>query len=191
MLRKCRQTYIEYFLNSFLENQIPTGNFNFDGKFLVIVNNITAEYLSLVRRISERFYYDYIININILIPSPSSTNQVLMFTYFPYKPHRCSRCNIGLYNIFESGKFLKQKEHFPNKLHNFYNCTIVVASFNTTPYVSVNRDKNGKLTLSGFEGQLFSTIAESLNLSTKLIIPPQKWGTAYPNQSFTGAFGLV
>ncbi|XP_037028219.1 uncharacterized protein LOC119068649 [Bradysia coprophila] len=180
-------------LNGFrvLANQIPVGNFNYEGKFLVIVNNVMIDYMTVVTEISQRFFYDYIVNINILIPNPLLNTQVFMFTYHPYKPLKCSRCNVELYNIFEDKTFLSNKTHFPNKLHNFYNCTIVVAAFNTTPYVNVVKDKNGKEKLVGFEGKLFSTVADILNLNIELIIPPLKWGVIYPNRTFTGAFGLL
>lgn len=174
-----------------IADQIPHGNFNYDGKFLVIVNNVTKDYGRLATEISERFFYEYIVNINILIPNPILNGEVFMFTYHPYKPLKCSRCNVVLYNVFRDKTFLSNKTHFPNKLHNFHNCTIVVAAFNTTPYVNVVKDKNGKEKLLGFEGKLLSTVAEVLNLQIKLIIPPLKWGVIYPNRTFTGAFGLV
>lgn len=174
-----------------LANRIPDGNFNFDGKFLVVVNNVTKDYMNLVNEISTLFFHNYIVNINILIPSPLLHKQVLMFTYYPYKPHKCSQCNVEFHNVFENEAFLKQKSHFPNKLQTFYNCTIVVAAFNTTPYVTLVKDKNGNEKMLGFEGKLFSMMADLLNLSIEFIVPPLKWGVGYPNKTFTGAFALV
>lgn len=147
--------------------------------------------MNLAREISKRFFYDYIVNINILIPNPLLHKQVLMFTYYPYKPHKCSRCTVELYNVFENETFHKEKSHFPNKLQTFYNCPIVVAAFNTTPYVKLVKDKNGKVKMLGFEGKLLSTMAEVLNLNINVIVPPLKWGGIYPNSTFTGAFALV
>lgn len=158
---------------------------------MVLVNNITMDYMDLVTEISKRFFYDYIVNINILIPNPLLPKEVLMFTYYPYKPHKCARCNVELYNVFENDTFVSGKSHFPNKLQTFYNCTIVVAAFNTTPYVTLVTDKNGKETMLGFEGQLFTKMTEVLNLNIKLIVPPLKWGSVYPNKTFTGAFAMV
>lgn len=157
----------------------------------MVVNNITKHYTSLAHEISKRFFYDYIVNINILIPNPMSHKQVLMFTYYPYKPHKCSRCNVELHNVFENETFFKDKPHFPNKLQTFYNCTIVVAAFDTAPYVKLVEDKHGKVKMLGFEGKLLSTVAEVLNLNIKVIVPPLKWGAIYPNRTFTGAFALV
>lgn len=147
--------------------------------------------MDLVTEISVRFFYEYIVNINILIPNPLILKEVLMFTYFPYKPHQCARCNIELYNVFKKDIFLNGKSHFPNKLQTFYNCTVVVAAFNTAPYVKLVTDENGKETMQGFEGQLFNKMAEVLNLNIKLIVPPLKWGSVYPNRTTTGAFALV
>lgn len=157
----------------------------------MVVNNVTMDYMSIVTEISERFFYEYIVNINILIPNPLINREVFMFTYHPYKPFNCSRCNVELYNTFENRTFLSNKTHFPNKLHNFHNCTIAVATFNTTPYVNVVRNKHGKDKLVGFEGKLLSTVTKILNLHVELIIPPLKWGVIYPNGTVTGAFGLV
>ncbi len=116
----------------------------------MIVNNVTMNYISLVKTISERFFNDYIVNIHILVPDPLLHEEVLMFTYYPYQPEKCSRYNVMLYNIFETDRFRSESEHFPNKLQTFYNCPIVVAAFNTTPYVNLVKDENGNVKMLGF-----------------------------------------
>ncbi|KAJ6640338.1 hypothetical protein Bhyg_13088, partial [Pseudolycoriella hygida] len=174
---------------SVVANQILNGTFN--GKILVVVNNIYMEYIKLAQEILNQFFYDYIVNVNLLIPNPSNSEQVFMFTYYPYRPQLCSKCNLELHNVFEKEVFLYEKPHFPNKLQNFYNCTIVVATFNTPPYVSLVTDKNGKQNLLGFEGSLFNKMAEILNLSIEIIVPRLKWGSMYENNTFTGAFELI
>lgn len=149
------------------------------------------DYVTLVDEISERLFYDYIVNVNILIPNPMMHKEILMYTYYPFKRNKCSRSNVVFYNVFANDSFLHKKAHFPNKLQNFYNCTIVAAIFNTTPYVKLLIDKNGNRKILGFEGQLFSEIADILNLHIEIVVPPLKWGAVYPNNTITGAFGMV
>lgn len=149
------------------------------------------DYVTLVDNIFERLFYDYIVNVNVLIPNPLVHKEIFMFTYYPYKPDKCSRSNVQLYNVFADDSFLERKPHFPDKLQNFYNCTIVAAVFNTTPYVKLIKDKNGKKKMLGFEGELFSKITEILNLHIEIMVPPLKWGAIYPNNTITGAFGMV
>lgn len=149
------------------------------------------DYINIVNEISKRFFYDYIVNINILIPNPFLREEILMFTYYPYKPKKCSQCNVELQNVFDNNRFLSKRSHFPNKLQTFYNCTIVVAAFNTTPYVKLVKDSNGEEKMFGFEGKLFRAVAEVLNLNIKVIVSPLKWGSVYPNRTYTGAIALV
>lgn len=175
-----------------LIEEIPNGNFDLRVKFLVLVNNVTVNFKDIVNEILERSFNAYIVNINLLIPNPSSPHdEVLMFTYYPYLPGKCSRCNIALYNAFKNDRFVERKNHFPDKLQTFYNCTIVVAAFNTTPFVTVTHDSNGKVQLLGFEGKLVTAITQLLNLSMKVVISEGKWGKAFNNRTYTGAFELV
>lgn len=64
-------------------------------------------------------------------------------------------------------------------------------SSTATAYVTLVEGKNGNVQMLGFEGKLFSEVTKLLNLTIRLIVSNHQWGVFYPNNTFTGAFGMV
>lgn len=142
------------------------------------------------------FFQLNILNVNILIAGDAvvntNTEEYYLYTYYPYSENNCSKINIRLLNVFRTNnKNNTMIEFYPNKLENFWQCPIVVATFNTGHYINLIKLKTGKLYAHGFEGELINFIAKLLNFTIDIVIPDHKWGTIYRNGTVTGASSLV
>lgn len=148
-----------------------------------------------MERTFQLLFDAYILDVIIVIPH---TNQVQIFTYFPYQSDRdCSSVKPVL--VYTADGFEKQQPImydtlFPRKTLNFHQCPIRVVVWNTPPYIDIIRDPTGTVSLQGFDASVLDILSEEFNFSV-VVVPndPPKIisGVVYPNGTAVGVFKMV
>lgn len=91
---------------------------------------------------------------------------LLLLSYFPYSAtHGCQHIRASVVNRFDCtlGTW-ENDEYFPEKLDNFYGCTLTCATWPDMPYLVLRADG----TFLGIEGELLQFMANNLNFSMGL-----------------------
>lgn len=168
-------------------------SYDYQGYFLIIMMERTADYLLDIKKILLDFWSIHIVNVNILVKS-SNVNEAELFTYFPYAETHCSEVHPIIWKTFKNGHFdNSQNSFFPNKIANLHKCPLKVVTFNSN-YMKVSRDLSGNYATNGFDGKLLQAIIKKINFKLDLIYMSEdssKWGNVYPNGSSYGALKYV
>lgn len=102
------------------------------------------------------------INVNVLIFNAAG-DEVVVNTYFPYRPSHCEHIESSFLMSLSNESIDLRHEYFPNKLHNFYGCPLILATYAVPPYMILHRTINGSLETRGIEGNLYHELASTLN----------------------------
>ncbi|XP_037932331.1 uncharacterized protein LOC119667116 [Teleopsis dalmanni] len=130
--------------------------------------------------------------INCVVQVQTERGEVLLYTYFPFTAKYCYKIEPVLFNQFKGAGFTKS-ELFPRKLKNFYGCKLKAALWHLVPLVTLETNAEGQVKINGgFEGNMLNVLAQKLNFSVEIWIPPEavKRGTLV-NGSFNGAIGMI
>ncbi|XP_055846705.1 uncharacterized protein LOC129912471 [Episyrphus balteatus] len=140
-------------------------------RFLIILTNQKSDFYKAMEEIFVICYNFDVIDANILTAHP--TKGVHMFTYYLFSEEMCRRCvPILLYNFNEG--FDNLGPIFPRKLTNFHGCPFKVAARSYPPYFTfVGNTSHPKAigdweNISGIEGHLLKSLAETLNFTIDL-----------------------
>lgn len=162
--------------------------YNYEGYYLIVLKNYN---LSDFRTIFENLFRLHIINANIIVTSKENTEEVLFYTFFPFKEHGCSQINPILWNTFRNGNFTSNKLFYPKKLKNMNKCPVTIATFEKAPFILLSKNQNN-YSLTGIEGKLINFLSERMNFTQMIIIPNNAFrGIIYENGSSTGASKLI
>uniref|UniRef100_A0A1I8N0N0 Putative ionotropic receptor ligand binding domain-containing protein n=1 Tax=Musca domestica TaxID=7370 RepID=A0A1I8N0N0_MUSDO len=161
-------------------------------KYVVI---FTSYQFNEMERIFQLLFDAYILDVIIVMPH---TNQVQIFTYFPYHSNRgCS--NVLPVLVYTTDGFEKQQPItydtiFPRKTLNFHQCPIRVVVWNTPPYIDIIGDPTGTVSLQGFDASILDILSKELNFSVEVVPndPPKIIsGVVYPNGTAAGVFKML
>jgi hypothetical protein len=134
----------------------------------------------------------YIVNVNLLV---QDGDKILVYSYWPFSPGRCGKARRTLSNTFENGTFRNRTSFFPNKLTDFRNCSLRVATNSVPPYIITNEDSK-KIALNeidGIDAHILKAMSGLLKFQFILFFVKDnnQWGQIFPNGSATGATGMV
>lgn len=101
-----------------------------------------------------------------------SSSKVNVYTFFPFTQSYCERVEPVLWmsHFNNTITYMNGTEIFPNKLKNFYNCPIKVATCTVAPYMMLRKLKNDSYVTGGIEGIMFRVIAQRLNFRPIIIV---------------------
>ncbi|XP_017156353.1 uncharacterized protein LOC108164897 [Drosophila miranda] len=173
----------------------PGSTYKRNGFFIIVYTGREMEPVEIIKIMFRRLLNIYVLNVNVFL---SRSGTVQMYTYYPYGPHRCRSSLPVYYGSFQgmpsSAEFGLGKQLFPSKLTNLHGCELVTATFEHRPYVRIDDDAdspNGRR-LHGIEGMIFSSIAERMNFTIKLMERQDKdRGQILPNGSYTGILKMM
>lgn len=114
-------------------------------------------------------------------------DQPQLYNYSPYSNYTC-----GKPTVFRIQNH-KSYELFIQKLDNFHGCPLSLGTFETPPFVQFQRPRSYyDIHLSGFEGDLVTTLSGKLNFRLLIVTPPDnaQWGVPLRNGS-TGLMKLL
>lgn len=127
----------------------------------------------------------------LLLETPDE-RPILLYTYYPFTPNGCHKAQLHIINKKKSILDLKSHELFPDKFHNFHNCTLMAALWNVPPYLTLPYKTKSKQ-MEGMEGVVLSVLAEVLNFRIDYVIPPnnEQRGLVKSDGTVTGAIKMV
>lgn len=172
-----------------LVKNITPENFNFRGFYLLVFVN---GFISQIDNIFGAMWKKSIMNVNAIYEGKHSVN---LDTFLPFTQTTCGGSNQIGWDTFnaDTKSFNKPwEEIFPDKLINMFNCEVRLVTFDRCP-ASCVEDKNGELTVTGFDIGIIETIEERMNFNLKKTILPgaEQWGTVFANGSTTGAIKMI
>ncbi|XP_062139833.1 uncharacterized protein LOC133848340 [Drosophila sulfurigaster albostrigata] len=179
------------------------GAFKRNGYYCIVYTGEEEERLDTIRMIFKRLFAIYVINVNVFImdrSTASTTAQVHVYNYYPYRELRCQSSLPIHYASFMGGLGVPPRFLLPNrtlffddKLDNMHGCPLRIVTFQHRPFVIIEPPAaDGQRQLLGIEGELIALLAERMNFAIELLEQPAKdRGSVYPNGSVSGAMGMI
>lgn len=174
---------------------ITAESFDYSGYYTIVVTEFTETNSSIIQNILEDCWERHIINVNILVPQKDTRSQVRLYTYFPFTPFNCEKVRPVIWNYFDEGRLVYlNKQLFPHKIKNLYQCPLTVVTVEIPPYIFIGGvHTNNTLTVQGIDANLINLLAEEMNFKLIVLLPddmPTR-GIIHKNGTVTGAFGMV
>lgn len=176
---------------------------NSRAKFVITL--LTQEMIDarqVAKDILQELWQWQIINAVVLLPAStthSNESTVLIYTWFPYQPPSgvCAKLrdvvhiNSWILNK-QGGRFLQNSVLYPKKVpHDLKGCPIRASTFEFYPFVICDKHsgiRTNESIIDGFEIGLMRCIAEHMNMTLVLRIPPgdERGGIQLKNGTWTG-----
>ncbi|KAG5684265.1 hypothetical protein PVAND_013501 [Polypedilum vanderplanki] len=107
-----------------------------------------------------------------------------LVTFFPFSKNTCNTSNdIRTINQFKNNQW-KSKIFYPNKLNNFYNCSLRLGAVPALPASDRKIHQNGTIEYFGSDIKTISELARRLNFFNNISFYPA-WGEVFENGSGT------
>ncbi|XP_058127322.1 uncharacterized protein LOC131291006 [Anopheles ziemanni] len=166
---------------------------DYSGRYLLVMTAGCTNVQTL-RHIFSELWKLNIVHVNVLVEYQNTTVEV--YTYQPYTPKQCGAPSVKLVTRFgeESLRDVGHVDLYPHhRLKNFHNCTLQVGSFEVKPYTILERNVDGFVEISGFEGNLLQLLAQRLQFRINVTEPLNRmqWGTMGPKGNSTGTMQLL
>ena len=165
--------------------QMDPNYFDYQGFYLIVITQQDDNLYETMVRICNDLWSRYIVNANILWASVDVSNDILMYTYYPFMRSRCSVANPVQLNHFHDGKWVTNVNYFPNKMTNLFGCPLLAASFSNPPFMIIRRLERS-VQVDGIDGILMQVLARKMNFNVQLFIASDGWGEIYDNGTTTG-----
>ncbi|XP_062539201.1 uncharacterized protein LOC134207511 [Armigeres subalbatus] len=176
--------------------QLNPDKYDYSGYYLLILTAPRVVYGRTLQQIFLDLWSFNIINVVLVtanIEGTGSSQDTVLFTYFPYVEHHCEHAHpVLVHHLTPSTKLAASENLFSPKLDNFHGCPIRIAAINYPPYTMIETVA-GRRQLRGMEGDMLAMISTLLNFTIEVVemTGGDLWGEIYKNGSFSGAIGLV
>lgn len=117
---------------------------------------------AMITQIFHDCWKHHMINVNIL-QFEENDDQVHVYTYFPYTPNHCEYIESTFLFSMGNQSISMKNDFFPNKLRNFHQCPLLLATYTIPPYMILHHLDDGSYITNGIEGNLYREMAASLN----------------------------
>ncbi|XP_049548278.1 uncharacterized protein LOC125959493 [Anopheles darlingi] len=176
-------------LRTVYDRLATTNRYDVSGYYvIVLIAEETA--LATVNSLFNDLWAREIVNVVVAIRQAYTTaiNTIQLWTYLPFSPGLCRVPKPVLLLNWPNDTALYAIDFFPRKNLRFHGCPLRVGTFETRPFTMLlpatmtNR-------LGGFEGDLLECLAQKLEFTVDLRIPPraQQWGRA----AFENSTGMM
>lgn len=168
-------------------------SFEYQGFYLIVLTQLTINHYSIVRRMLEDFWRNYIINVNVILLNPTQLDESFVYTYFPYSNNICGVVRPIILKRFNltSSDVDDSTDYFPEKVSNMFNCPLTVAIFETKPFMMITRKDDGQVEIDGVDAKVLNYISAKLNFKPILKVSDVPWGLALDNGTMTDAIKMV
>ncbi|CRL04599.1 CLUMA_CG017667, isoform A [Clunio marinus] len=200
VITKRHRLYNVIFIDTFqsflrLFRRLTSKYFVIDGYFLMIFINGPIDELG---EITKSLWNNFIFNVAFLAQTEYELN---ISTFIPFSKPKCDNenCiqNCGdtkpvVIDVFNK-TFTKNKDFFPNKMENFFNCPVKVVTFNCPPMMMIKYDEDKNFDFKGPDGEMLKLLSKKLNFKIDLIHISDliRWGALYENGTSKGAIAMV
>lgn len=114
------------------------------------------------------------INVNVLCLD-ETRDQVNVYTHFPYTPNSCDRIEPSLLMSISNETISLDNDFFPNKLKNFHQCPLWLATYNIPPYMILNKGNDSSYVTRGIEGNLYRELSKLLNFQPLIRVGHERY----------------
>lgn len=181
--------------------QMSDTRFNYAGLYTVVLTESSSYQYETISRILQDCWARHITNVVVLV-SIHPYAQTAIYTYFPYTRFHCEAVAPVILNYFSGAHFQTNLsvDFFPNKIRNMHACPLRLALYELVPhmFLHVSRFANGTvkkvLGIDGIDGITIQVLAERLNFTMNILLPPDNKGRGqlFANgTSGTGALGML
>jgi hypothetical protein len=154
-------TYVS-FLN--ILNLMDPYHFKFDGHYLIVMTTYSEDQYEIMSKMFNDLWKNYIVNSQIYWHTPDNVDEAVLYTYFPYNRFSCGRTFPIQQNHFRFGSWIhNNSDFFPNKMSNLFGCPLKVAIIPTPPFIIMEEQANGSMTIGGIDGVLLKLLSEKIN----------------------------
>lgn len=147
-----------------LSERMSSNNFVIDGYFLVIfLKGSIAELSEITRQL-------WSISINKICFLVEEDNGVSLLTFLPFSQTQCDDSRPVVVKRF-NGSSKENKNLFPEKLSNMFQCSVKVVTFNSPPMMMIKYEDNERKSfdLKGIDGEMLKLLSEIFNFKIHLI----------------------
>jgi len=179
---------------SFLEifKRMDPQHFMFQGYFLIVITQYSEQLYATMQNIFEHLWSSFIVNVNIVWMPPENLIDAMLYTYFPYTIFYCEKVVPILVNQYAVDRWIRAEVHFPRKMKNLFGCRLRVVTFQNVPFMIINVDKNGIVSVDGIEGILLRVLSQRMHFDVELLLESvHQWGELYSNGTANGAIAKV
>lgn len=134
--------------------RIQQGEFHSEGFYLFVILEKHENRYDDMQMMFVDLWEQFAVNSNVLVHGNSS-DEIEMFTYFPYTSEHCGEVVPENINTFRASMFIT-KRFFENKMENLFKCPLRIVTFNIAPLMMAKVSKDGNYTLDGIEGKLLN-----------------------------------
>jgi hypothetical protein len=180
-------------LDSFLNvNQIINVNdVDLQGFFLIAITTHNEDVYVMMDRIFSMLWNTHIINVNVIFMPQENTNEAILYTFYPYTRFYCDKAIPVKLNQYRKNAWINPINYFPEKLKNFHQCTLHVATFEHPPFMMITQNESGAVHVDGLDGILLRVLGQRFHFNTQLHISDDLWGVVHDNKYATGAIEMV
>ncbi|KAG4066326.1 hypothetical protein HA402_000550 [Bradysia odoriphaga] len=147
-------------------DQLSPEVFDYSGYYtIVLVESNIESSQETINRILSNCWALYITNVHILASTLRESEELYLYTYYPYTVEHCEIVKPVVQNIFVNGTFVHNASMFPLKLQNFYECPVTVSTYSFWPFMILTESNNGSYHMDGLDGKTLRVIANHLNFT--------------------------
>lgn len=168
--------------------------FNFRGYYLIVITEKCSSQQEEIKQMMTDLWSLYIVNVNVIHVTNLINSVSRMMTFYPYTSSHCEKVFPVVHNSYVVNHgFVRDIQHFPNKLKNLHGCPLSVATFNSPPFVIVTfNENNASNHVKGFDGVLIKVLAARMNFTLEHVIMKNTlWGYVDHAGNNTGAIAKV
>lgn len=177
--------------------------FNYQGYYLIVITEKSLKQYNEIKSMMNDLWSLYIVNVNVIYVTHSNRQVSLMMTFYPFTDSHCEKVFPVSQNTYILHRgFVRDTDHFPNKLANLHGCPLSVATFNSPPFVIVARNESTAVhhfykiydskVITGFDGVLIKVLSRRMNFTLKYeVLTETLWGLIDEAGNNTGAISMV
>ncbi|XP_035796060.1 uncharacterized protein LOC118468878 [Anopheles albimanus] len=158
--------------------ELDPAQHDYTGYYLLVLTRHGRLLPATLQQLFARLWQLNIVNVNVIttdLGDRSRLQQVLLYTYYPYRADGCERIVPQLLHRYErtpdgNGNPSPGLDLFPDKLANLHGCPLTVATFQLPPFVVLQGAESASLP-TGLEGDLVRALATKLNFSLRVLTP--------------------
>lgn len=171
-----------YKLFSFIE----PCSWRYSGRIIIAMTVYIEDIYHFMKYIFEAFWSKHIVNVVVMFMPHVNTNEVLLYTYYPFSKFYCEYAVPVLLDHYRDNNYLKPIDYFPSKLDNLHGCPLTVVTFRNPPFMFLNKDDTGGVHADGIDGIVLRVLAQQLNFNVTIYNDPAGWGRIHDNGTVTG-----
>lgn len=168
-------------------------SFDFTGIYTIVLTESSRYQYETITAILEDLWVMNIVNVVVLV-SIHPRARTAVYTYFPFTQFHCEAVVPVILNYYLTSGFLyADSEFFPVKMAKLFGCPLLLAAYHLVPFMLLTQRTDGSYFLDGIEGITMRVLAQRMNFTPIVMVPPHGVGRGalYKNGTATGALRMV